>query len=41
MDNFQAQHAREVAEALARVVRDENIDQIVLAGDRAHADRAP
>ena len=33
MDNFQAQHAREVAEALARVVRDENIDQIVLAGD--------
>jgi len=33
MDNFQAQHAREVAEALGRVVREENIEQVVLAGD--------
>jgi peptide subunit release factor 1 (eRF1) len=33
MDNFQAQHAREVVETLGRVVREDHIEQIVLAGD--------
>ncbi len=33
MDNFQAQHAREVAGTLERIVREDGIEQIVLAGD--------
>jgi peptide subunit release factor 1 (eRF1) len=33
VDNFEAKHAREVAETLDRIVREERITQIVLAGD--------
>ena len=33
VDNFQLQHCKEVAEALERIVRDEGIEKIVLAGD--------
>jgi peptide chain release factor subunit 1 len=33
IDNYHQQHAKEVVETLARLVRDENIGSIVLAGD--------
>ena len=33
IENFHLQHAKEVAETLARIVRDERIDSIVIAGD--------
>ena len=32
-ENFHLQHAKEVADALARVVRNESIGAIVIAGD--------
>lgn len=33
VDNFQLQHCKEVVEVLDRIVRDEELDKIVLAGD--------
>jgi peptide chain release factor subunit 1 len=33
VENFQLQHCKEVVEALDRIVRDEELDKIVLAGD--------
>jgi peptide subunit release factor 1 (eRF1) len=33
VENYHLQHAKEVADALGRVVRDESIDAIILAGD--------
>lgn len=33
IDNYHQQHAKEVIETLERVVRDDNIDQVILAGD--------
>jgi peptide chain release factor subunit 1 len=33
IDNFRIQHVKEVVDALDRVVRDEGVDKIVLAGD--------
>jgi len=36
VDNFHMKHAKEVAEALARIVRDEQIPTIVLAGDEVN-----
>lgn len=33
VDNFRAQHAREVADVVSRIARGESIDQIVIAGD--------
>jgi peptide chain release factor subunit 1 len=33
IDNYHQQHAKEVADTLARLVRDENIGSIVIAGD--------
>jgi peptide chain release factor subunit 1 len=33
MDNYHLQHAKEVVDAVSRLVRDEGIDRIVLAGD--------
>jgi peptide chain release factor subunit 1 len=33
IENFHQQHAKEVAEALARLVREEGIDAVVIAGD--------
>jgi peptide subunit release factor 1 (eRF1) len=33
VDNFRAGHAREVVEALERVMREEGLDEVVLAGD--------
>jgi peptide chain release factor subunit 1 len=33
MENYHLQHAKEVVEALARVVRDERIESVILAGD--------
>lgn len=33
VDNFRAQHAREVADVVSRIAREESIDQIVIAGD--------
>jgi peptide chain release factor subunit 1 len=33
VDNFQAQHVKEVVEALEKVVREDNIGRVVLAGD--------
>ena len=33
VDNFHAQHAKEVADVVSRLAREESIDQIVIAGD--------
>jgi peptide chain release factor subunit 1 len=33
VDNFRAQHAKEVVDVVSRIARDESIDQIVIAGD--------
>jgi peptide chain release factor subunit 1 len=33
VDNFRAQHAKEVADVVSRIAREESIDQIVIAGD--------
>jgi len=33
VDNYHAQHAKEIADAVARIARDERIDKIVVAGD--------
>ena len=33
VDNFRAQHAKEVADAVARIARQEGIDRIIIAGD--------
>jgi peptide subunit release factor 1 (eRF1) len=33
VDNFRAQHAKEVVDVVSRIARDEGIDQIVIAGD--------
>jgi peptide chain release factor subunit 1 len=33
VDNFREQHAKEVVETVARIVRDDGIDKIVLSGD--------
>lgn len=33
VDNFHAQHAKEVADVVSRIAREESIDQIVIAGD--------
>jgi peptide subunit release factor 1 (eRF1) len=33
VENFHTQHAKEVAEHVARIVRDERIDKIILSGD--------
>lgn len=37
VENYQAQHIKEVAERLERLVREERIDRIILAGDHAVA----
>jgi peptide subunit release factor 1 (eRF1) len=34
VDNYHAQHAREIVEALAQIVRQENIGSVVVAGDQ-------
>jgi len=33
VDNFRAQHAKEVVEVVARIAREESVDRIVIAGD--------
>jgi peptide chain release factor subunit 1 len=33
VENYHVQHAKEVVDALARIVRDEGIDKVVIAGD--------
>jgi peptide chain release factor subunit 1 len=33
VDNFRAQHAKEVVDVVSRIAREESIDQIVIAGD--------
>src|SRR5207237_4935752 len=33
VENFHTQHAKEVADHVARIVRDERIDKIILSGD--------
>jgi len=35
VENYHLQHAKEVVDNLERIVRDENIEQIILAGDEA------
>src|SRR5262249_51223483 len=35
MDNFHLRHAKEVVDAMARIVREESIDKVILSGDEA------
>src|ERR1043166_3290055 len=41
MDNFHLQHAKEIAEVLDRVVREEAIEHIILAGDEVKVVHVP